>query len=129
VRATRPKRAIVEVVLGALRDAEQSLARFGQQRANVAALAQISRQADTAAELNEQRRAAGVISQGELNTSIRKREQARANLDRAIAAMTNGWIAIQKSLGLGWVELSRDNRTSVEPAPVDRKSVMKPEQS
>ena len=119
----------VEVVLGALRDAEQSLARFGQQRANVAALAQISRQADTAAELNEQRRAAGVISQGELNTSIRKREQARANLDRAIAAMTNGWIAIQKSLGLGWVELSRDNRTSVEPAPVDRKSVMKPEQS
>jgi multidrug efflux system outer membrane protein len=43
--------------------------------------------------------------------------------------MTNGWIAIQKSLGLGWVELSRDNRTSVEPAPVDRKSVMKPEQS
>ena len=49
--------------------------------------------------------------------------------DRAIAAMTNGWIAIQKSLGVGWVELSRDNRTSVEPAPVDRKSVMKPEQS
>lgn len=118
-----------EVVLGALRDAEQALARFGQQRVNVAALAQISRQADTAAELDKQRRAAGVISQGELNTSIRQREQARASLDRAIAAMTNGWIAIQKSLGLGWVELSRDNRTSVEPAPVDRKSVMKPEQS
>lgn len=91
-----------EVVLGALRDAEQSLARFGQQRANVAALAQIHRQADTAAKLNEQRRAAGVISQADFNTSIRQREQARANLDRAVAAMTNGWIAIQKSLGLGW---------------------------
>lgn len=93
-----------EVVLGALRDAEQSLARFGQQRANVAALAQISRQADTAAKLNEQRRAAGVISQGDLNTSVRQREQAKASLDRAIAAMTNGWIAIQKSLGLGWAD-------------------------
>lgn len=93
-----------EVVLGALRDAEQSLARFGQQRANVAALAQISRQADTAAKLNEQRRAAGVISQADLNTSIRQREQAKANLERAIAAMTNGWIAIQKSLGLGWTD-------------------------
>ncbi|MGX7927232.1 efflux transporter outer membrane subunit [Tsuneonella sp. HG094] len=91
-----------EVVLGAVRDAEQSLARFGQQRANVAALAQVSRQADTAAKLNEQRREAGVISQADLNASLRQREQAKANLDRAIAAMTNGWIAVQKSLGLGW---------------------------
>lgn len=95
-----------EVVLNALRDAEQALSRFGQQRANVAALAQISRQADTAAKLNEQRRAAGVISQADLNTSIRQREQAKANLERAIAAMTNGWIAIQKSLGLGWTDAS-----------------------
>ncbi len=98
-----------EIVLGALRDAEQALARFGQQRANVAALAQIRRQADTAAELNEQRHAAGVISLGDLNNSIRQRQQARANLDRAIAAMTNSWIAIQKSLGLGWVDLPRDD--------------------
>jgi NodT family efflux transporter outer membrane factor (OMF) lipoprotein len=95
-----------DVVLGALQDAEQALARFGQQRANVAALAQISRQADTAAKLNTQRRSAGVISQADLNTSIRQREQAAANLARAIAAMTNGWIAIQKSLGLGWADAS-----------------------
>lgn len=93
-----------EVVLGALRDAEQALARFGQQRENVAALAQISRHADTAAKLHEQRRAAGVISLVDLNTSIRQREQAKANLERAIATMTNGWVAIQKSLGLGWSE-------------------------
>jgi outer membrane protein TolC len=94
-----------EIVLRALQDAEQSLARFGQQRANVAALAQIKRQADTAADLNEQRYKAGAISQTDLNTSLRQRRQATADLNRSIAAMTNSWIAIQKSLGLGWSEL------------------------
>jgi outer membrane protein, multidrug efflux system len=91
-----------EIVLRALQDAEQSLARFGQQRANVAALAQIKRQADTAAELNQQRFKAGAISQIELNSSLRQRRQAAADLNRSIAAMTNSWIAVQKSLGLGW---------------------------
>ncbi|MBF7011796.1 efflux transporter outer membrane subunit [Novosphingobium resinovorum] len=94
-----------EIVLRAFQDAEQSLARFGQQRANVAALAQIKRQADTAADLNQQRYKAGAISQADLNTSFRQRRQAEADLNRSIAAMTNSWIAIQKSLGLGWREL------------------------
>ncbi|WP_073976247.1 TolC family protein, partial [Erythrobacter donghaensis] len=93
-----------EIVLRALQDAEQSLARFGQQRANVAALAQIKRQADTAAELDQQRYNAGAISLVDLNTSLRQRQQATADLNRSMAAMTNSWIAIQKSLGLGWSE-------------------------
>lgn len=91
-----------EIVLRAFQDAEQSLARFGQQRANVAALAQIKRQADTAADLNQQRYKAGAISLVDLNTSLRQRQQATADLIRSMAAMTNSWIAIQKSLGLGW---------------------------
>ena len=93
-----------EIVLRALQDAEQSLARFSQQRANVAALAQVKRQADTAAGLNQQRYKAGAISQADLNTSLRQRQQATVDLNRSIAAMTNSWIAIQKSLGLGWSE-------------------------
>lgn len=91
-----------DVVLRALQDAEQSLARFSQHRVNVAALAQISRQADTAAELNQQRFCAGVISRSELNLALRQKAQARTNLNRSLAAMTTSWVAIQKSLGLGW---------------------------
>jgi outer membrane protein, multidrug efflux system len=92
-----------EIVLRALQDAEQSLARFGQHRAAVAAAAQISRQANAAAELNRQRFAAGTISKTDLNVSLRQRQEARANLNRAVAAMTSSWIAVQKSLGLGWI--------------------------
>ncbi len=96
-----------EIVLRALQDAEQSLARFSQQRANVAALAQVKRQADTAAELNQRRYKAGAISQADLNTSLRQRQQATVDLNRSIAAMTNSWTGIQKSLGLGWSEPGR----------------------
>lgn len=91
-----------DVVLRALQDAEQSLQRFGQHRINVAALTQISRQADTAAELNQQRFTAGAIGRSDLNLALRQRAQARANLSRAVAEMTTSWVAIQKSLGLGW---------------------------
>lgn len=94
-----------EIVLGALQDAEQALARFGQNRAYVAALAQIKRQADTAADLNIQRHGAGVISRTELNASLRQRDQSQADLNRALAGLTTSWIAVQKSLGLGWKEL------------------------
>lgn len=91
-----------DVVLGALQDAEQSLARFGQHRASVAALAQINRQADTAAGLDQQRYTSGAISRTELNLTLRRQAQARANLNRSLAAMTVSWVALQKSLGLGW---------------------------
>ena len=104
----------VEVVLGALRDAEQSLARFGQQRANVAALAQIVDRPTRLPELNEQRRAAGVISQGELNTSIRKRERTRGK-SRSGDRRHDKWL--DRDPEVAWVgmglELSRDNRTSL----------------
>jgi len=93
-----------EIVLRALQDAEQSLARFGQQRSNVAALAQIKRQADTAADLNQQRYKAGAISQIDLNNSLQQSQKATLELNQSIAALTNSWIAIHKSLGLGWEE-------------------------
>jgi NodT family efflux transporter outer membrane factor (OMF) lipoprotein len=91
-----------EIVLRALQDAETSLSRFAQQRRTVAALAQIAQSAARAAELNRQRQAAGVISQGELNTSERQKLAAEARLNGALAALSGSYIAVQKSLGLAW---------------------------
>lgn len=96
-----------EIVLSALQDAENSLSRFAQQRRTVAALAQISQSATRSAELNRQRYEAGVISLGDLNTAERQRLMAEANLQQAMAALTASYIAIQKSLGLGWQNPTR----------------------
>ena len=91
-----------EIVLGALQDAENSLSRFAQQRQTVAALAQIEQSATRAAELNRQRYEAGVITLARLNAAERERLMTEANLQQATAALTASYIAIQKSLGLGW---------------------------
>ena len=97
-----------QTVLSALQDAERTLARFGQQRVALAARAQIKLQADSAANLNRQRFAAGAISLADLNRALRDQQQASADLVRAKGALTLAWIALQKSLGLGWQEPAQD---------------------
>lgn len=92
------------VVLGALQDAESSLSRFAQQRRTVAALADISRQAERSATLMRQRYERGVISRGDSLEAERQRLLAEANLRSAVAALTASYVAVQKSLGLGWNE-------------------------
>lgn len=92
------------VVLGALQDAESSLSRFAQQRRIVAALADISRQAERSATLMRQRYERGVISRGDSLEAERQRLLAEANLRSAVAALTASYVAVQKSLGLGWNE-------------------------
>lgn len=91
-------------VLGALQDAERALARFGQKRIALASLAQIKLQADGAADLDQQRFAAGAISRADLNRTLRRQLQASTDLMRGMAALSLSWIALQKSLGLGWQE-------------------------
>ncbi len=93
-----------QVVLGALQDAETALARFGQQRRTVAALAEIKQSADQSAILMRQRYESGVISRGDYLEAERQQVLAEANLRSAVAALTGAYIAIQKSLGLGWSE-------------------------
>ncbi len=93
-----------KTVLAALQDAERALARFGQQRVALASRAQIKLQADSAVDLNRQRLAAGAISRADLDRSLRDQQQASADLVRAKATLTLAWIALQKSLGLGWQE-------------------------
>jgi outer membrane protein TolC len=91
-----------QVVLGALQDAETSLSRFAQQRRTVAALAEISRSAEQSAVLMRQRYQRGVISRVDSLEAERQRLLAEANLRSALAALTASYVAVQKSLGLGW---------------------------
>lgn len=93
-----------QVVLGALQDAETSLSRFAQQRRTVAALAEIKRSADQSAALMRQRYDRGVISLGDSLEAERQQTLAESNLRSAIAALTGAYVAVQKSLGLGWSE-------------------------
>lgn len=95
-----------QVVLGALQDAETSLSRFAQQRRTVAALAEISRSAEQSAALMRHRYERGVISLGDSLDAERQRLLAEANLRSAVAALTASYVAVQKSLGLGWSEAS-----------------------
>lgn len=90
------------IVLAALQDAESSLSRFRQQKQTVAALAEIKRSADHTAGLTKQRYEAGVVSRIDYLEAERQRLATEANLQAALAALTGSYIAVQKSLGLGW---------------------------
>jgi len=91
-----------KTVLAALQDAESSLARFGQQRATSIAFLKIRDSANRALALNQDRFDAGVISTGDLNVSARQKLAAQVRFDQSTAALTKSFIAVQKSLGLGW---------------------------
>jgi outer membrane protein, multidrug efflux system len=91
-----------QAVLSALQDAESSLSRFGRQRQSVAELAGIKASADRSAALMRQRYDAGAASLSQSLEADRQALDAERNLDAAIAALTGSFIAVQKSLGLGW---------------------------
>ncbi|GLV23454.1 membrane protein [Sphingobium sp. TomMM35A] len=89
-------------VLGALQDAEGSLARFQRQRESLADLARAEQQGKAAAELARQRSEAGTISRInylESRRSLLNASQARV---QAAAALTSSFISVEKALGLGW---------------------------
>lgn len=96
-----------QVVLGALQDAETSLSRFAQQRRTVAASSEIYQSAEQSALLMRQRYDRGVISRVDSLEAERQRLLAGANLRSALAALTASYVAIQKSLGLGWAEAGK----------------------
>ena len=89
-------------VLGALQDAEGSLARFQRQRESLADLVRAEQQGKAAAELARQRSEAGTISRIhylESRRSLLNASQARV---QAAAALTSSFISVEKALGLGW---------------------------
>jgi len=91
-----------QAVLGALQDVESSLSRFGHQRRTVAALAQVAASADRSARLMRQRYDAGAASLSDALDAERQALEAERNLVAATAALTGSFVAVQKSLGLGW---------------------------
>lgn len=91
-----------QAVLAALQDAETSLSRFGHQRQTVAALAQVAASAERSARLMRQRYDAGAATLTDALDAERQALEANRNLAAATAALTGSFIAVQKSLGLGW---------------------------
>lgn len=91
-----------QTVLGALQDAENSLTRFGSQRVSLAKALEAQEQASHAAGLQHQRAAAGTASLGDALGSDRQTLQARLGAVQARAGLTTDYIAVAKSLGLGW---------------------------
>ncbi len=91
-----------QTVLAALQDAEDSLSRFGHQRENVAQLTAARDSAARAAELTRQRYAGGTASLIDVLDTERQRVSTEQSLAQAQAMLTDDYVALQKSLGLGW---------------------------
>ncbi|WEK01843.1 MAG: efflux transporter outer membrane subunit [Candidatus Sphingomonas phytovorans] len=91
-----------QAVLGALKDAEDALTRFGHQRQTLVALAQVKASAERAATLMQQRYHAGTATLIDVLDAERQRASAEQNLAAGTAELSNDYIALQKALGLGW---------------------------
>jgi NodT family efflux transporter outer membrane factor (OMF) lipoprotein len=89
-------------VLGALRDAEDALARFRQGRVTVATAARAKEIADRAAFLMAARQRAGTASLIDVLDTERQLIAAEQNLAQAQAVLTGDFVALHKALGLGW---------------------------
>ncbi|MFP5455024.1 MAG: efflux transporter outer membrane subunit [Alphaproteobacteria bacterium] len=91
-------------VLGALRDTEDALARFRASRATVAILARAKASADRSANLTQQNYQAGKVSRIDALGAERQRIDAEDGLSAATAGLTADYVALQKALGLGWLD-------------------------
>ena len=91
-------------VLGALEDAEDSLARYGEQRNSVEELARARASAEKVYSLTEIRLRGGTADTTDVLDADRTRIQAELDYQQALASLTEDFIALQKSLGLGWAD-------------------------
>jgi NodT family efflux transporter outer membrane factor (OMF) lipoprotein len=89
-------------VLGALRDANTSLSRYGYQRDSVVKLLAQQASARHMTELTQQRRKAGTASLIELLDAQRSLCAVQQNTIEGQAELLKDFVSLQKSLGLGW---------------------------
>ena len=89
-------------VLGALRDANVALSRYGHQRESVVRLRSVEASATRSADLTQQRYRAGTTSALEWLDAERTRFSAEQNRISADADLLKDYVSLQKSLGLGW---------------------------
>lgn len=95
------------VVLTALQDAEGSLSRYGAQRQSLVSLGRAEVSATRAADIIRGRYQAGTANLIDTLDAQCQQIQARQALAEGQAALTDDYIAMQKSLGLGWGEAGR----------------------
>ena len=91
-----------QTVLNALADAETSLARYGQQRDAVTDLALARASAQESYRLTELRLRGGTAATTDVLDADTRRTQAELSYQQALAQLTADYVALQKSLGLGW---------------------------
>jgi multidrug efflux system outer membrane protein len=91
-----------QTVLNALADAETSLARYGQQRDAVADLGLARASAAESYRLTEIRLRGGTAATTDVLDADTRRNQADLNYEQGLAQLTEDYVALQKSLGLGW---------------------------
>ncbi|HTR00770.1 MAG TPA: efflux transporter outer membrane subunit [Candidatus Acidoferrum sp.] len=97
-----------QTVLNALADAETSLARYGQQRDAVVDLGRARASAAEAYRLTELRLKGGTAATGDVLDADTRRNQAELSYQQGLAQLTQDYVALQKSLGLGWVQPGAD---------------------
>lgn len=90
------------VVLAALRDANVALSRFGIDRQSIVAQAQVEASASRAATLTRQRYRAGTSTALGWLDAERTRYSAQQDLIQRQAQLLKDYVALHKSLGLGW---------------------------
>ena len=89
-------------VLKALEDAETALSRYGNQRQSVVSLQRVLASASRAAALSRQRYVGGTSTLIDTLDAERQRYAAEQAEAQAQAELTEDFIGLQKSLGLGW---------------------------
>jgi multidrug efflux system outer membrane protein len=90
-------------VLAALEDAESSLALYAEQRNSVADLARVRDSAEKIYGLTEMRLRGGTAATIDVLDADSRRIQADLSYQQALAELTEDYVALQKSLGLGWI--------------------------
>ncbi len=96
-----------QTVLNALADAETSLARYGQQRDEVSDLARAQASADESYRLTDIRLHGGTATVTDVLDADTRRKQAELSYQQSLAQLTEDYVALQKSLGLGWADIPR----------------------
>lgn len=93
-----------QTVLNALADAETALARYGQQRDAVTDLGRARASAEEAYRLTELRLRGGTAATTDVLDADTRRNQADLSYQQGLAELTQDYVALQKSLGLGWTQ-------------------------
>jgi outer membrane protein TolC len=89
-------------VLKALNDAETALSRYGYQEKAVVNLERVQVSADRAARLTRLRYQGGTTTLTDVLDTERQRVQSEQALAQGRAELTQDFVALEKSLGLGW---------------------------